>query len=167
MVRVSGSAELARPRRGLATREAALLLIAAAGAWAGTVTLACGRMGMSGTMGMELAVFVPVWTLMMAAMLLPSVTPVAVLYAKTVQANRAVRIAGLVAGYLGVWAASGLPAYGLAWLAGWLTGEHPGTAHVLAVAVLARCGGYPPSSPQDPSLAPSRPPPPPLLHHAP
>jgi predicted metal-binding membrane protein len=85
MVRVTGSAELARPRPGLATREAALLLIAAAGAWAGTVTLARGMTGMSGTMGLELAVFVPVWTLMMAAMMLPSVTPVAVLYAKTVQ----------------------------------------------------------------------------------
>ena len=99
-----------RPRPGLATREAALLLIAAAGAWAGTVTLARGMTGMSGTMGLELAVFMPVWTLMMAAMMLPSVTPVATLYAKTVHANRAVRIAGLVAGYLGVWTASGLPA---------------------------------------------------------
>src|SRR5260370_22988337 len=147
MVRVSGSAELARPRRGLATREAALLLIAAAGAWAGTVTLARGMTGMSGTMGLELAVFVPVWTLMMAAMMLPSVTPVAVLYAKTVQANRAVRIAGLAAGYLGVWAASGLPAYGLAWLARWLTGEQPGTAHGLALAGFALCWGYPLSRP--------------------
>ena len=107
MVRVNGSAELARPRPGLATREAALLLIAAAGAWAGTVTLARGMTGMSGTMGLGLAVFVPVWTLMMAAMMLPSVTPVALLYTKTVQANRAVRIAGLVAGYLGVWATVG------------------------------------------------------------
>ena len=39
------------------------------------------------------------------------------------------RIAGLVVGYLAVWAAAGLPAYGLAWLAGWLTGTHPGAAH--------------------------------------
>jgi len=165
MVRVNGSAELARPRPRLATREAALLLIAAAAAWAGTVTLARGMTGMSGTMGLELAVFVPVWTLMMAAMMLPSVTPVATLYAKTVQTNRAVRIAGLVAGYLGVWAASGLPAYGLAWLAGWLTGEHPGTAHVLAVAVFAVCGVYQLSSLKDRCLAHCRSPLGLLLHY--
>ena len=61
MVRVNGPAELARPRPGLATREAALLLIAAAAAWAGTVILARGMTGMSGTMGLELTVFVPVW----------------------------------------------------------------------------------------------------------
>jgi predicted metal-binding membrane protein len=75
--------------------------------------------GMAGTMGLGLAAFVPIWTLMMAAMMLPSVTPTATLYAKTMQRNRAVRIAGLVAGYLAVWVAAALPAYGLAWLAGW------------------------------------------------
>jgi len=57
------------------------------------------------------------------------VTPTASLYAKTVQRNRTVRIAGLVAGYLAVWAAAGLPAYGLAWLAG-------AAALALAVAII-------------------------------
>ena len=100
------------------------------GAWAATVALARGMAGMTGTMGLGLAAFVPVWTLMMAAMMLPSVTPTASLYAKTMQGNRALRIAGLVAGYLTVWAAAGLPAYGLAWLAGWLTGaSQRGTRH--------------------------------------
>ena len=32
---------------------------------------------MTGTMGLSLAVFGPVWTLMMTAMMLPSVTPTA------------------------------------------------------------------------------------------
>jgi predicted metal-binding membrane protein len=98
--------------------------------------------GMTGTMGLGLALFVPVWTLMMAAMMLPSVTPTASLYARTVQSNRAARIAGLVVGYLAIWAAAALPAYGLARLAGWLTGKHPGAAHVMAVAVFAVCGIY-------------------------
>jgi len=142
MVRVNGSAELARPRPGLGTREAALLLSVAAGAWAATIALARGMAGMTGTMGLGLAVFVPVWTLMMAAMMLPSVTPTASLYAKTVQANRTARITGLVVGYLAVWAVAGLPAYGLAWLTGWMTGRHPGAAHILAVAVFAACGVY-------------------------
>jgi predicted metal-binding membrane protein len=33
--------------------------------------------GMTGTMGLGLAVFAPVWTLMMAAMMLPAVAPTA------------------------------------------------------------------------------------------
>jgi len=120
---------------------------------------------MTGTMGLGLAAFVPVWTLMMAAMMLPSVTPTATLYAKTMQRNRAVRIAGLVAGYLAVWAAAGLPAYGLAWLTGWLTGRHPSAAHVMAVAVFAVCGIYQLSSLKDRCLAHCRSPLGLLLHY--
>jgi predicted metal-binding membrane protein len=169
MVRVNGSAGsagLVRPgSAGLARREVGLLLIAAAGAWAATVVLARGMAGMTGTMGLGLAVFVPVWTLMMAAMMLPSVTPTASLYARTVQSNRTVRIAGLTAGYLAVWAAAGVPAFGLAWLAGWLTGKHPGAAHVLAVAVFAACGAYQLSPLKDRCLAHCRSPLALLLHY--
>ena len=150
---MSGSSRLARPRPGLATRQVALLLILAAGAWAATVVLARGMAGMTGTMGLGLAVFAPVWTLMMAAMMLPSVAPTASLYAKTVQTSRMPRIAGLVAGYLAVWAAAGVPAYGLAWLAGWLTGTHPSAAHVLALAVFAAYGRYQLSRLKDRCLA--------------
>jgi len=162
---MTGSRGLARPRPGLAAREAAVLLILAAGAWAATLALARGMAGMTGTMGLGLAAFVPVWTLMMAAMMLPSVTPTATLYAKTMQRNRAVRIAGLVAGYLAVWAAAGLPAYGLAWLTGWLTGRHPSAAHVMAVAVFAVCGIYQLSSLKDRCLAHCRSPLGLLLHY--
>ena len=81
------SSGLARLRPGLATREAAFLLILAAGAWAATVALARGMAGMAGTMGLGLAAFVPIWTLMMAAMMLPSVSPVASLYARTSKAG--------------------------------------------------------------------------------
>src|ERR1700748_65464 len=119
----NGPAGQAQARAGFVTREAGLVLIAAAAAWAATVALARGMAGMTGTMGLGLVVFVPAWTLMMAAMMLPSVTPVSTLYARTFQGTRAARIAGLVAGYLAVWAAAGLPAFGLAWLAGWLTGR--------------------------------------------
>jgi predicted metal-binding membrane protein len=162
---VSSSPGLAGPRPGLATREVAFLLILAAGAWAGTVALARGMAGMTGTMGLGLALFVPMWTLMMAAMMLPSVTPTASLYAKTFRDNRAVRTGGLVGGYLAVWAVAGLPAYGLAWLAGWLTGMHPSAAHVLAVAVFAGCGVYQLSSLKDRCLAHCRSPLGLLLHY--
>jgi predicted metal-binding membrane protein len=121
--------------------------------------------GMAGTMGLGLAAFVLVWTLMMAAMMLPSVTPAATLYAKTMPRNRTVRIAGLVAGYLAVWAAAGLPAYGLARLTGWLTGTHPGAAHITAVAVFAVCGVYQLSNLKDRCLAHCRSPLGLLLHY--
>jgi predicted metal-binding membrane protein len=121
--------------------------------------------GMTGTMGLGLALFVPIWTLMMAAMMLPSVTPTASLYAKTFRDQRALRTAGLVVGYLAVWAAAGVPAYGLARLAGWLTGMHDGAAHVLAVAVFAVCGVYQLSSLKDRCLAHCRSPLGLLLHY--
>src|SRR5437763_1381355 len=70
-----GSPGLARLRPGLATREVAFLLIVAAGAWAATIVLAQSMAGMTGTMGLGLAAFAAIWTLMMAAMMLPSVTP--------------------------------------------------------------------------------------------
>ncbi|HTR94969.1 MAG TPA: DUF2182 domain-containing protein [Trebonia sp.] len=162
---MTSSPELARPRAGLPTREAALLLIAAAGAWAATVALARGMSGMTGTMGLGLVVFVPVWTLMMAAMMLPSVTPTASLYAKTVQGNRTVRIAGLTGGYLGAWAVAGLPAFGLAWLASWLAGSHPSAARILAAVLFAACGFYQLSSLKDRCLAHCRSPLALLLHY--
>jgi predicted metal-binding membrane protein len=162
---VTGSRGLARPRPGLATREAAFLLILAAGAWAATLAVARGMAGMAGTMGLGLALFVPVWTLMMAAMMLPSVAPTASLYARTFRENRTVRTAGLVAGYLAVWAVAGIPAYGLAWLAGWLTGKHPSAAHIMAVAVFAVCGIYQLSSLKDRCLAHCRSPLGLLLHY--
>ncbi|MGO8959419.1 MAG: DUF2182 domain-containing protein [Streptosporangiaceae bacterium] len=157
---------LARPRSGPATSEIALLLLLAAAAWAATVWIARGMTGMTGTMGLGLAVFVPVWTLMMAAMMLPSVTPTASLYARTVRSNRTVRVAGLVVGYLAVWAAAGLPAYGLARLAGWLTGEHPGAARIGAVAIFAVAGAYQLTSFKDRCLAHCRSPLGLLMHYA-
>ena len=162
---MTSSGGLVRPRTGPAAREVAFLLILAAGAWAATLVLARGMAGMAGTMGLGLAAFVPIWTLMMAAMMLPSVTPTASLYAKTVQRNRTVRIAGLVAGYLAVWAAAGVPAYGLAWLAGWLTGTHSTAARMVAVAVFAVCGIYQLSSLKDRCLAHCRSPLGLLLHY--
>jgi predicted metal-binding membrane protein len=162
---VSGFGDVATPRPRLGVREAAFLLILAAAAWAATIALARGMSGMTGTMGLNLGLFVPLWTLMMAAMMLPSVAPTASLYARTMRDQRALRIGGLVAGYLAVWAAVGLPAYGLAWLAGWLAGMHPGAAHVFAVALFAACGIYQLTGAKDRCLAHCRSPLGLLLHY--
>jgi predicted metal-binding membrane protein len=121
--------------------------------------------GMTGTMGLGLAVFLPIWTLMMAAMMLPSVAPTASLYAKTFRDSAGPRTARLVIGYLAVWAAAGVPAFGLAWLAGWLAGTHPSAAHVLAVTVFAACGVYQLSSLKDRCLRHCRSPLGLLLHY--
>jgi len=101
----------------------------------------------------------------MAAMMLPSVAPTAALYARTVQSRRTVRLAGMVAGYLAVWAVAGLPAYGLAWMTGSLTGQHPSVAHVLAIVTFAVVGAYQLSPLKDRCLAHCRSPLALLLHY--
>ncbi|HXB05207.1 MAG TPA: DUF2182 domain-containing protein, partial [Candidatus Angelobacter sp.] len=83
-----------RPARNLLfTPEAAGLLVIAGLAWLAVIAIARGMMVMGGTMGLGLLAFVPVWTLMMAAMMLPSVAPVAVLYERSVSDNRVIRLA--------------------------------------------------------------------------
>jgi len=98
-------------------------------------------------------------------MMFPSVAPTASLYARTFTDSRPARIAGLVLGYLAVWAAAGFPAYGLAWLAGWLTSKHPGAAHAMGVGVFAVCGVYQLSWLKDRCLAHCRSPLALLLHY--
>ena len=64
------------------TPQAAVLLIAAAIAWVAIIASALPGGAMAGGMGLELPAFLVAWTVMMAAMMLPSVAPVASLYAR-------------------------------------------------------------------------------------
>ena len=68
---------------------------------------------MSGTMGLTLPAFLVAWTVMMAAMMLPSVAPVASLYARSIASRRGVRLTLFTSGYLLVWAASGVAAFAI------------------------------------------------------
>jgi predicted metal-binding membrane protein len=129
-------------QRRLATPETAVVAVLAAGAWLGTVSLSHGMASMTGTMGLAAWEFVPVWTLMMAAMMLPAVGVTGSVYARTILTNRPARLAGFVGGYLVVWAAAGVPALGLASLAGRLASYEPHVAHTIAVGVFALCGLY-------------------------
>jgi predicted metal-binding membrane protein len=122
--------------------SASLVLLAAAVAWAGVAVVARHMGSMPGTMGLGIGVFVAVWALMMAAMMLPSVTPFASLYWRTLPDWRYWRLAAFACGYLIVWTLAALPAYGLAGLAGWLVAGHRAVATVLAVAIFAACGVY-------------------------
>ncbi len=100
-----------------------------------------------GTMGQGLAGFVALWTLMMAAMMLPSVAPVGSLYLRTLRSTstsaiRALRVGSLVTGYLAAWAAFGIFAFAVAWAGGRLAAEAPGLARWVGAGVLAAAGVY-------------------------
>ncbi len=131
----------------------AVLLIAAALAW---VLLIEQRPGMPAAMAGSWLVFgefLLLWVVMMAAMMLPSVAPVAALYLRVVRSRRsgpiAAHTAALVGGYLLAWAGFGVLAYGLARALGTLapvgmsmsTGMAPSTRAVWTAAVILAVAG--------------------------
>lgn len=137
---------MAAPRRtrapfGLTT---VALIAASIAAWAGTVAWAraAGMGAMPGTMGMSLAAFTTMWTLMMAAMMLPSVGPFMGVYQQTITASRVPRSLSLAVGYLIVWGVVGLIAFVLAAWFGDLAATNPTTAQIVAVGTFALVGVY-------------------------
>ena len=119
-----------------------LILAAAAGAWLITL-IVVGDMGaMPGPMGLGLTGFAGAWTLMMAAMMLPSVTPLASMYERSLLEGRGFRLAAFGGGHLLAWGAAGVPAFGLVVLAGDLARRDPGAASATAAATFAACGLY-------------------------
>jgi predicted metal-binding membrane protein len=84
----AGPAAGIRPVRALPPRQLAVPWLAvaalAAVAWAVTVMLARKMGNGPGTMGLALAPFLGLWVVMMAAMMLPSVAPVAVLWTRLI-----------------------------------------------------------------------------------
>lgn len=58
--------------------------------------------------------FMLAWLVMMVAMMLPAAAPVVALYALAARRGVVAAVPVFVAGYLGVWAATGLPAYATA-----------------------------------------------------
>ena len=108
----------ARPAPQLrATPQAAVILLAAAGAWALTVNRALDMGTGVGTMGLGVAAFLVMWALMMAAMMLPAVAPLSSLYVRTFTDRPWRRTLEFAAGYLVVWSAAGVPLFALARLA--------------------------------------------------
>ncbi len=120
------------------TPQLVLVLIVAGFAAAWVISQARSMGVMPGAMGMGLPVFIGMWTVMMSAMMLPSVAPLASTYSRTIVTNRARRLTMFTIGYLLVWVVSGVPAYGLAWAAGKLSSTGPaGIAIASAVFVIA------------------------------
>lgn len=122
----------ARARLGLV----AFLVALAAVAWWSTIR---SMGGMSASPGADIGAlgwFVGIWIVMMAAMMLPAVSPTVALYASMSRRRGLARPVAFTGGYLVVWAAAGATAYGafalgrhvlgpdLAWHSGgrWLAG---------------------------------------------
>lgn len=120
-----------------------LVLVAlAAVAWWLTSILA-DDMGADTMMApMSLGPFLLAWALMMAAMMLPAVTPVVRLYQRAAVAGRVAPSAYFVLAYLLVWALSGLPAYLLWRLMAMPLAEGATWAVRLAGATLLFAGAY-------------------------
>jgi predicted metal-binding membrane protein len=96
------------------------LLVVAAFAW---VLLIRQSPGMPASMAgpwLEFGEFLLLWVIMMAAMMLPSVAPVASMYLTVVRSrgNGPAHVAALVAGYLLAWAGFGVIAFGISWALG-------------------------------------------------
>jgi predicted metal-binding membrane protein len=106
-------------RLGEQTALAAGLLALAGAAWVATVLRMAGMDAGPGTNPGALGFFISTWVVMMAAMMLPSITPVVLAYRALQHERRGGASASpgeiglLLAGYLAVWAAAGLLAYAL------------------------------------------------------
>ncbi len=94
------------------------LLIVAALAWRRTLTDAAMMGDAPGTMGMPLVPFLEMWVPMMAAMMLPAIAPVAILWSRSIARAptlpvRTLRLGLFAGGYLLVWSAAGALAFAL------------------------------------------------------
>jgi len=119
----------------------------AAVAWVVTVMLARKMGNGPGTMGLALAPFLGLWVVMMAAMMLPSVAPVAVLWTRLISgasagAGRVMRMSAFLTGYLLTWAAIGAAAFAALAGTGRLLTASPVAAKWLGVAIFIAAGSY-------------------------
>ena len=100
-----------------------------------------------GTMGLSLAGFLVIWVVMMAAMMFPSVAPMAAAWIRTmsVRTSRGARVMGVTSflgGYLLAWSAFGTLVYVVLRLADRFAGEAPTAARGTGAAVFAVAGIY-------------------------
>lgn len=132
------------PLRDIAVAWSLIALIAVL-AWVITVQQARDMGTEPGTMGLALPLFLLLWIVMMAAMMLPSVAPVAITWVRaiarqTAGAARAGRTAQFVGGYLIAWTAFGLVIYAaLAWT-GRLVDDHTQAGRWIGAAAFALAG---------------------------
>jgi len=164
------AAALSLPARQLAPIWVLFVLLAALG-WIVTVEQARGMSAGPGTMGLALPSFIALWIVMMAAMMFPSVAPIAIMWSRTIVAKstgaeRAWRMGTFVAGYLVAWAGYGVLAFLALLGTERLVQEAPDEAHWLGVGIFAVAGIYQLTPLKDACLRHCRSPMMSLLHYA-
>jgi predicted metal-binding membrane protein len=100
-----------------------------------------------GTMGMSLAAFLFLWVVMMAAMMFPSVAPMALVWIRSLAARprtqeRVAGITSFLAGYLCAWATFGAAVYLVLLGAGRLADDAPAAARWVGSAIFAVAAVY-------------------------
>lgn len=130
----------------LRSTSTGVLVLCALVAWLLTFVSAKGMSTGPGTMGRGIAGFLMLWAMMMTAMMLPTVSPVAAMHIRTMRADngavRGLRTAELIVGYLAVWTAFGVVAYVLARVGGELADRVPDAAPWVGAGVLIVAGVY-------------------------
>jgi len=112
-----------------------------------------GQMGAIGSDGSIATVFLPLalyligWTLMTAAMMLPTTFPLLEIFRRLTQRrpDRSRLMAGVVAGYLGVWLAFGIAAHSADWVLHQVAEHSPWletNGWVIGAATLLLAGGF-------------------------
>jgi predicted metal-binding membrane protein len=132
--------------RQVATPWAVLVLLAGL-AWVVTVRQARGMGIGPGTMDMAFPLFMGMWVSMMAAMMFPSVAPIAVLWTRSITRRsagleRAMRISTFVGGYLIAWSLFGAVAFAALIGVQRLVDVSPDAAKWLGVGIFAVAGIY-------------------------
>jgi len=147
----AGPTAATRPVQALPPRQLAVPWIAVAAlagvAWVVTILLARSMGNGPGTMGLALLPFLGLWLVMMSAMMLPSVAPVAVLWTRLISGasagfGRVTRMSMFLGGYLLVWAAFGAVAFAALAGADRLLTASPTAAKWLGVAIFITAGIY-------------------------
>ncbi|MGC9442035.1 DUF2182 domain-containing protein [Streptomyces sp. WG5] len=134
------------PARDLAAAWFLIVLVAVP-AWVLTIGQSRGMGAEPGTMGRALPLFLLLWLTMMAAMMLPSMAPVALTWARGIGRQssgrtRTVRTAEFVGGYLLVWTAFGLLAYAVLALTGGLVDDRPAAGRWIGAVAFLLAGLY-------------------------
>jgi predicted metal-binding membrane protein len=129
-------------RSSLLARESAPILFVAAAAWLVLILQAPGMGAMAGTMGLGPGAFILLWVVMMAAMMLPALAPVASPYARAASGRRGAVLATFASGYLAVWALVGLLAFAVAASTASLAMAGPVNGRIIAAAVFLIVGLY-------------------------
>jgi predicted metal-binding membrane protein len=147
----AGAASVVRPVQNLPPRQLARpwigLVTLATAAWAVTVEQARNMGNGPGTMGLALLPFLALWVLMMVAMMLPSVAPVAVLWTRSISGvstgpRRVARMGEFLSGYLLAWAACGAVVFAVLAGTGRLLTVSATAAKWLGVTIFIAAGIY-------------------------